>query len=174
MAANNGQQDFDALLGLIHGLPCWHVGTGGADGTTFSLALGDKIPRQHPLKNPSQAEEFRQNQGEASLLVWCAWRLDDPDEPVVSWDNDEDAVAAGLNRLVGATIQSATVSAPAWDLIVHFSNDLVLRIFCDHLSPDPSFDRNWDLHYREKILAVGPGPHWRIEHSSELTVPSDK
>lgn len=146
-------QRLDALLGLR----CWYVSCGGAAGPTFTLVLGKKVARPVPLTNLAHAENYRQNEGEANLLVWCSWRLDEPDQPVTSSDDTTQAIAQGLGRIVGATLTSLEASPPAWDLKLAFSNGLRLSVFCDHVPGDPSFDGNWELWQQDKAFFVGPG-----------------
>ena len=158
----------DELILPLKGIKCWYVSCGGAAGSTFQLAFGEKVARSVPLKNPAHDETYRRYQGEFSLLVWCSWRLDSLEAPVTSSDDNEKLVAAGLSQLVGATIESIDVVAPAWDLNVEFSNALVLHVFCDHVPGDPSFDGNWDLFIRDVTVAVGPGARVRIDDRSQV------
>lgn len=170
----NGRPDLLSLLHSIRGLPCWYVSTGGAAGSTFQLALGGKVLRQVPLRNAAHPEEYRKFEGEVSLLVWCAWRLDSVDAPLTSWDDAEAGVANGLGKLVGRVVESAEAAPPAWDLTVRFSGDLTLHLFCDHVPGDPSFDGNYDLRRDDVIVAVGPGPRLCIEQRSESVVRSSE
>ncbi len=152
------------LVNSMEGLCCWYVSSGGAAGSTFELALGDRVPRRIPIKNPAHSEEYRLHEGEANLLVWCVWRLDGPDNPLVSWDAADETIEKELGRLVGARIESVTLIPPAWDLTIGFSNGLNLRVFCDHLPGDPSFDGNWDLFLQGAELSVGPAPATAFAH----------
>jgi hypothetical protein len=154
---NNHSQGVSALVHSIEGLRCWYVSCGGCTLPTFKLALGAKVPRQRPLKNPAQSEEFRQFEGEASLLVWCSWRLDSADAPLTSSDDEPAGIETHLQRLVGICVESVRLAAPAWDLTVSFANGLVLHVFCDHVPGAPSFDGNWELWRKEVALIVGPG-----------------
>ena len=153
----------------LKGLKCWHVSSGGAAGSTIQLALGNKIERSIPLKNRAHSDEFRRFEGEASLLVWCAWRLDGPDRPLTSWDDAEESIDTGLAQLVGTQITSLEVLAPAWDLSIEFSNSLVLRVFCDHVPGEPSFHGNWDLRTRTACIAMGPGATFKIEDRTQVS-----
>lgn len=162
MSNANGAPELEALVRLLAALPCWYVSGPGPSGT-FQLALGAKVPRPIVLKNPAQSDEYRQFEGEANLLVWCAWRLDGVDMPVSSWDDDAKGIEAGLGRLVGAAIASVTLRAPAWDLEVAFTNGLNLRVFADHVPGDPSYDGNWEIWFRHQAVIVGPGTHWCLE-----------
>jgi len=167
----NGHQDLHTFVASLRGLRCWYISTGGAAGSTFKLALGSKVPRLHPLKNPAHSDEYRQFEGEANLLVWCAWRLDGPNGPLTSWDDGKASVVAQLGKLVGRAIDSVVVVAPAWDLTVGFSDGFILRVFCDHVPGDPSFDGNWDLSRQEVAVSVGPGSEYVFEMRNDPVSP---
>jgi hypothetical protein len=153
------------MVTSLVGLKCWYVNAGGSAGSSFSLTLGNKIRRGKPLRNPDVSEEYRLYDGEASLLVWCSWRLDGPDEAITSSDEDTEVLADKLQVLVGRTMTEATVSGRACDLDVVFG-DLALHVFCDHVPGNPSFDGNWQLHYGQRIVAPGPGYRVVWEDSS--------
>jgi hypothetical protein len=160
----------DVIQALL-GKRCWYASCGGAAGPTFELAFGRKIPRRFPVKNDKHSEEFRKFEGEANLLVWCTWRLDNPTSPIASSDDTHEHVRAGLEQLVNADITAIDVESPAWDLKIDFSNDLRLRVFCDHLPGDPSFDGNWELEQPDSVIAVGPGSTVALEsRASEVPV----
>jgi hypothetical protein len=159
----NIPEELGRLIPALNGLECWYVSCGGAAGTTFQLALGGKIRRSIPLTNPAHTEEYRQFEGEASLLVWCAWRLDGLDRPLTSWDDTDESVKAGLERLLGTRVDSIEVVPPAWDMEINFSNSLCLRVFCDHVPGEPSFDGNWDLSIQNVTAGIGPGAKYTIE-----------
>jgi hypothetical protein len=148
---------------LLRGLACWYVNSGGAAGPTFQLALGGKRPRSVPLTNCAHPEAFRNFEGEAGLYVWCAWRLDGPDRPVTSWDDSDASIEAGLVQLIGNKIEAVEISPPAWELTVRWSNSLCLRVFCDHVPGDPSFDGNWDVQTQSFSIEVGPGVQFRVD-----------
>jgi hypothetical protein len=169
----NGHPNVNALVSVLQGLPCWYVSCGGAALHTFQLALGNKVPRRRPLKNPKHSAEYRAFEGEANLLVWCAWRLDGPDGPLTSWDDSTENIETMLGKLVGATIETVAVTPGAWDLTVRFTGNLTLRVFCDHVPPDPSFDGNWELWLSAVALIVGPGARCTVKPRSAPAVPAD-
>jgi hypothetical protein len=158
----NGPPELGTLVGSLQGLRCWYVSCGGNVGSTFQLALGEKVP--------AHSEEYRAFEGEANLLVWCAWRLDGPGRPLASWDDGDAAVKDGLLKLVGTRVESVELTPPAWDLTVRFSGGLHLRIFCDHVPGDPSFDGNWELWLRHVAVLVGPGERCLIEPRKDTQV----
>ena len=152
------------LRSRLIGMPCWYVNAGGNYvGSTFSLALGGQVPRERPLANPRHPEEYRKYEGEANLIVWCAWRLDGPDAPETSSDDTESAIQSGLERLVGSRIVDVIVERPAWDLRILFSPFHRLQVFCDHVPGAPSFDGNWELHLKDQAFFFGPGSKMEVE-----------
>lgn len=161
-------EQLSRLILSLKGLECWYVSSGGGAGSTFQLVLGEKVRRAVPLKNPGHSEEFRQFEGEMSIFVWCAWRVDEPNAPLTSWDDTNESVEAGLARLVGTRIDAVEVIPPAWDLNIKFSNSLLLRVFCDHVPGEPSFDGNWDLRTQDVAIAIGPGVQYRIEDRTSV------
>lgn len=171
MNQNNGQ-DLSKLVRSLQGLRCWYVSGGGCTLPTFQIALGEKIARDVPLRNPAHPEEYRTHEGEANLLVWCSWRLDGPNRPVTSSDDLAEAITSGLKNLIGGQVESVDLSPPAWDLSVRFSNGFQLRVFCDHVPGDPSFDGNWELWLRETVIAAGPGDRLVVESRTEADAAS--
>ncbi len=167
--SHNGQE-LNALVGSLRGLRCWYVSCGGCTLPTFQLALGEKVPRDAPLRNDKHSEEFRNFEGEANLLVWCSWRLDGADRPVTSSDDTGEAIVRELNGLLNAHVESILLTPPAWDLTVRFSNGLDLRVFCDHVPGDPSFDGNWELWRRDVSVVAGPGERLDIESREQSEV----
>jgi hypothetical protein len=161
--------DVARAASALEGLPCWYVSTGGAVGSTFKLAFGRKLPRAVPVNNLAHSEEFRRFDGEVSILVWCAWRLDDRDRPITSWDDVEDSVGRGLRSLIGASVESCKICPPAWDAEIVFSNGLCLRIFSDHVPGDPSFSVNWDFKTQSARLGFGPGATYTVKSRDDST-----
>lgn len=158
-ATDTSAEVMHALLGKR----CWYASCGGGAGPTFQLALGEKIPRQDQIKNNAHSDEYRQFEGESNLLVWCTWRLDDPERPITSSDDSDARIREGLARLVGAVVREAHLDMPGWDLQLSFSNDVTLRVFCDHVLGEPSFDGNWELWQRERIISIGAGSACEVE-----------
>jgi hypothetical protein len=149
----------DALLGKR----CWYVSCGRAASSTFQLALGEKVPRSRPLRNPNHPPEYRDNEGEANLLVWCSWRLDNAAGPISSSDDEVKHVENVLRRLIGAEVTEVLLDLPGWDLRLDFANGLRLSVFCDHLPGDPSFDGNWELWLKDTVVVIEAGSVCRVE-----------
>jgi hypothetical protein len=149
----------DSLLGKC----CWDVGSGGAASSTFELALGAKVPAVQLPLGPKHSLTPRQFEGEANLLVWCSWRLDEPARPLSSSDDLVEHVQQALSRLVGTHITTVQIDLPGWDLHLDFANGLRLHVFCDHLPGDPSFDGNWELWLTDQIIAVEAGSRCEVQ-----------
>src|SRR5437763_250096 len=132
------------MVSALIGLPCWYVSCGGAAGSSFQLALGAKTPRDVPVRNPHHSEEYRRNEGEANLLVWCSWRLDGPDRPMTSSDDGSANQTRFLEQLAGETISAVELRDNCWDLTLTFGNGYRLAVFCDHVGK-ASFNGNWEL-----------------------------
>ncbi len=94
------------MLQQLVGKPVWFANAGGGAGSSFSLSLGRKLPRSKPLQNESVSDEFRTLEGEATLYVWCSWRLEGKDS-VASSDGDPEAVLAATQSLVGRSVDAA-------------------------------------------------------------------
>ena len=145
-----------ALLTTLVGQKVWFMNSGGAAGSSFSLSLGERIPRAKPLQNPSVAEDFRRNGGEFTLYVWCTWRFQSGDV-IASSDQDAEEARPMLETLLGKTVTSAEVTGRCFDFHLTLG-DAQLDIFCDHVPPEPSYESNWELVVRETAaLVVGPG-----------------
>jgi len=146
------------LRSQLVGLECWYASFGGKHvGSTFSLAFGDRIPRAVPLSNSAHSEEFRNYEGSANLVVWCSWRLDSQESPESSSDDTDEGIKRALNGIVGAKVVDVVVERPGWDLRLLLFPYQVLRVFCDHVPGDPSFDGNWELHTVKEAYYFGPG-----------------
>ena len=159
----NLPQHIAFLLSKIEGTRCWYASSGGCVGSSFQLALGDKIPRPGMLANNTQTDEYRRYEGEIGILVWCAWRLDRLNGSATSWDSDEPTIENGLKPLVGSRIEKIDVDVNSWDAIIKLFDGLTLNIFCDHISTESSFDGNWELWVRDTLCAFGPGSANKIE-----------
>lgn len=150
----------------IVNLKCWYVNAGRGVGSSFSISLGNKIPRKMPLRNSFHTEEYRKYEGEVNLLIWCTWRLEHMGNPILSSDDDDEKIEKILGVLVGKEVITVDVFPPVWDLRILFSDDYRLNVFCDHLPGNPSFNGNWDLKIKNKILFAGPGKEWGVEFES--------
>ena len=146
--------DVSSLLQRSVGTRCWHVSVGGASLPTFSLALGGKIPRESELPNKAQPRAFRRYYPEVQFYVWCTWRLEDRSGVIATSRFPPARVVGSLNRCLGRRIIEAYVVPPAWDLVLIFERQLVLRMFCDRAPARAAED--WDARVGDRSIWVGP------------------
>jgi hypothetical protein len=150
------RDEFDAKLSLLTGQECWSVIAGSGTGSTIHLAFGRRIPRRVPVNNSILSEAERIYEGEFDLFVECAWRLE-RSNVVLCGSTDDDRndgpMVIGLQQVVGGVVASVEVSKPIPDLILRFTGDLCLRVFCDQTNPDTNYD-NYSFRMGDTILAV--------------------
>jgi hypothetical protein len=154
-AVRVSSQPSSALVQHLIGLPIWFVNCGGAAGSSFSLALGGKVRRSSPLRNPSVSQEFREHTGEANLYVWCSWRLVVGDS-LASSDQEPAQFQTVLSALLGGVVLSASLPEPFHDLEL-VTDKGRLQLFCDHVPPAMSYPFNWELTVPGATLSAGPG-----------------
>lgn len=150
-------EELDRIIRMAIGQSCWYVSVGGSTLPSFSLSMGRKLKRERPLRNKAHSEDYRKYRGESSLLVWCSWRLDTKHSAIVSSDDDEKAITRGLNSLQGKKLLDIGIQEPVWDATFVFSDDVTLKVFCDHTNQNPSFEGNWEWASTEKKIYIGPG-----------------
>ena len=157
------------LTASLLGERVWWVAPGA--GASFSLALGGGFRRTRPVKSANK--RFSAYHPEMSLIVWCVWRLDTPRAPLASSDGDDRRSVSAVGRaLIGKRIRAVDIESPCWDLQLTFTGGLSLRIFCDHLPGDPSFDGNWQLRVGPRIAAAGPGTRMRWSAADHIQGPA--
>lgn len=151
---------FDGALGLV----CWHVSVGSPTLPEFTLALGEKIKRETPLRNKMQPKVFRDHEGEASMMVRCPWRLEQEKDVATSSEDTERHITAGLRRIVGCKLVGWSVESPAWDLSLNFSNGLHLKAFCTRTEHESDLLKNWHARLRKIATYAGPGVRLQISN----------
>ena len=150
------------LLRSVIGEKCWHVSTGNATLPSFSMALGEKIPRERPLRY-RDGTSFAEYTGRVSFYVWCTWRFQKGNRVLVSSDDDNEEIVKALQRLVGDKIAGIEIAPPAWDVVVNFTSGKRLCVFCDHTQVSPSYQGNWNATVGAKRIDVGPGTKITIQ-----------
>ena len=136
----------------LAGKKCWYAYSTCV--STVGLALGRRVPRVKPLRSKSHTEEYRRFEGELHLIIWCSWRLDKGNAPLISSDGDEQLCHDRLGVLIGRTAQAVQVS-PSWNLQIGFSGGFVLIAFPDHVGESANFDGNWELWRQDQAYLVG-------------------
>ncbi len=161
--------EFVGRLMSLKGKECWSFYAGPSTGSHVDFDFGKKLPRVVPLLgNPNLTEDQKFYEGEVSLFIQCAWRLDSHDEVVCgSTDSSEKEgpMLVGLESIIGRMVEDVEIVGPAFDLTVTLRDDLSLKVFCDQTNLEDD-EHNYSLHTRDKIYIVGPRHRIRFEMPS--------
>jgi hypothetical protein len=137
--------DLATAVDRLRGLACWGTVAGGSAGSAVALDFGGRRPRAKPLRRPHLTPEQQELEGEVSMLVHCAWRLE-TSAAIVCGSGDDNGpdgpMLRGLTNVVGATVQHVESLCDGRDLVLTFDRDLTLRVFCDNTVPD-----QWSWNY---------------------------
>ena len=94
--------------------------------------------------------------GKHRLIVWCAWRLSDQGEIVVSSESEGVVQSKIEGLLVGSVVRKVHVRGEFHELRVGFTNDRVLEAFADSEKYE-----NWNLVTGSgEMIIAGPGRLW--------------
>jgi hypothetical protein len=148
---------FISILRELEGQPCLYYLTSPSGGPALDLHFGAKVPRRQPLDLPGMTAVQRHYEGERSLYVTCAWRLENRDGVLAGcWDDagPHGQMRHGLDPLVGQRVRRAIAQPPAWDLALEFENGTLLRVFCDQTSDEEGAD-NYALFTPDTVFLVG-------------------
>jgi hypothetical protein len=160
-------EEFESKLNLLIGKPVWAARY--CSGTTILIDLGDKVLRRKTYGIPALSEGERRYQGELTLMISCAWRVELEGAGIVSGSGDleDEVMVSGLTKLVGQTV--AEVSANSFlDLLVVFTGGLRLRLFCDMRADDLDYDYYYVLFVRaEGAYSVANGAITTLERDAE-------
>jgi len=122
---------------------CWGIIAGEGTGSFVNLEIGEKIRRNKELENPALETDVRQFEGQYSLSLECAWRLDST-EAVICGSSDDNSkggkMLSGLKLLTGLRISRVNLSKPGLDLEIEFSKGLTLKVFCDQTNENDQND----------------------------------
>jgi hypothetical protein len=146
----------DHLFSALRGKVCWSITGGGAAGSHIKLEFGERIPRRIPVRNPVLTAEERKFEGEYSLFIECAWRVEIGDSVFASSAGFEAlearALMTTLTCLIGSVVTGTLISAPVPDAVLVFSESITLRIFCDQIEEGSD---NYSLRVGDTIVIVG-------------------
>jgi len=128
---------FRKALSDIVGAECWAVVAGAGTGSVILLHIGEKLPRDRIIPNPHLSEDARRFDAEFNLYVRAVWRLDSRKGVICgAWDDNRAGgpMLKGLSRLSGNIVEGFDLEEVGMDLVLKFSNNLKLKIFCDQLN----------------------------------------
>jgi hypothetical protein len=157
--------EFEAALQKLVGLECWSIVGGKPHSTLATFDFGQKIERRVPLNYPQLSSEQRSFYGEISLVTcFCPWRVETPDTVIGSWTDRSDNGAPlmhPLENLIGLTVERVELARPALDLILTFTTNLTLRLFCDQTNEQDGGDN---------YIYFAPDRSYSVELHSKLHV----
>lgn len=162
--------EFTRLVRRLIGRRCWAAIAGESTDSSVLLEFESKLPRMVPIVNPHLSEDERYHEGEISLYIDCAWRLDS-ETNVLCGSTDSPAkggaMLAGLSRLVDREIESAQIEPPAFDLTLKFGGGPTLKVFCEETNLENDYDNYWLKVKPEGFFIVGPRGQLRRELPDE-------
>ncbi|MDY7093081.1 MAG: hypothetical protein SX243_08935 [Acidobacteriota bacterium] len=159
------RRKLEAIIDKLKGLTCWSYVAGSGTGSVVALDFGRKIRRARPLRNPSLTEDQRTFEGEISILVECAWRVDSRTQVLGGSANDNRqgmAMLKSLGKLIGCRVADAKALAPGYDLLIDFEEGLRFEAFAVETNLEDDVD-NYSIHTEKSILTVGAGSLLREE-----------
>lgn len=168
---NGWMTKFTADLQGLVGKQCWGIVCGSRTGGDLSFEIGARRKRSQAVQSREVSDETSEYQGEASVFVQCAWRIES-DGKVLGGSADSEEMDGRLTRaammLRGASISEVFLSQPFADLRLTLSSGLALRIFCDS-----SFTEDIDQYsvtFSQVDYVVGGLKGLRLEHVGAAAV----
>jgi hypothetical protein len=156
--------EIDQFFAGILGKKCWAVIAGPGTGSVVDLYFGEKIRRVRPLTNSALSAEERLFEGEQSLVVYSAWRIES-DSEIISTSQNVGASGIDLRQilsLIGEVVVRVEFVSSFYDLQVAFSNGLKLRVFCD-LSTGNEEESNYVMFNKSSSIAITPAGRMVVE-----------
>ena len=126
-------------------------------GGSLSLQFGEKLPMPRPLRNKHLTEEERTHEGELTVFLSCAWRLDGVGDILAVWSDPtptDSPLPLGTECIKGTRVVSARVAGPAYDLELQFEGDRWLKAFCDQPISE-EVRPNYTASIRKSTVVVG-------------------
>ena len=140
------------LQGVI-GKKAWGVERGV--GSFVEVEFGQPIP-------PKYAGE--KSHGEWRFWIYGGeWRLEKEDHVVVASEDELEKIETEIRCIEGCILQSFEIMTPAFDAVLTFEQEIVLRIFCNYSeeTQDKGMD-SWMLFTPDegRVITVHPGGTW--------------
>jgi hypothetical protein len=131
--------DLTAALGQLIGKECWSVIGGRGTGSVIVMSLGERVPREREISNPSLTEDERRFDALFSSMIWCSWRVERAGRVVGTWvalTETGELEPTEVLALRGRRLSGFELDDPIPDLRLDFG-DVRLSLFADYLSDDP-------------------------------------
>ncbi|MBO2011018.1 hypothetical protein [Hymenobacter negativus] len=127
-------EEFAQVIAQLPGHSAWRSEAGPSTGSIFTFQFG----------LPSDDDD---QEGEFSLMVYCAWRIVEAGRIVCSWHEDSKTVLAPALQqlLLSGEVTDASLS-PFGDFTIQFANDRSLQIWND--APFEEGSECWSVGYQ--------------------------
>ncbi len=129
-------------------------------GSFITFDFGQDIPKEIETRRGKETIYF----GEWYLWVYmCAWRIDLSEMPFLASHDDRNILQKKISVLNNKKILKITVVNDAFDLLIQFEDQYVLKLF----STDTTEEEQW-LFYTPngKVFTAGPGSKWSYDSSN--------
>ncbi|NVD73742.1 hypothetical protein HUX88_24865 [Duganella sp. BJB1802] len=139
------------------GEECWGVVGGEGTGSVILLSIGERFLRRRPLTNPHLSELCRFYDAAYSLRIMCPWRIDSPSKVVAGshmCNANDGPMVEGLKEICGQKILTVLCLAPAYDITIHFENQMTLMVHCSDI--DCNYDEFYSFGTPSGYYVVGP------------------
>ena len=127
-------EEFARVIAQLPGHCAWRSEAGAGTGSIFTLQFGP----------PSEDDD---QEGEFSLMVYCAWRIVQAGRIICSWHEDSKTVLAPALRELWHSGEVIKASLSAFgDLTIQFTNSRSLQIWND--APFEEGSECWSIGYQ--------------------------
>jgi hypothetical protein len=127
------------------GKPLWATLVGGCTGSILGLRFGKKLKKARPTPNPHLSRIVRYYNGEFSMMIFCAWRVE-RDSKIICGTGDcnerGELTVEGIRILHGKRVRSVHVGKIP-DLCIDFDAGYKLRLFCDTKTSNKKSYHKW-------------------------------
>lgn len=164
------QQDFEAIVQGLRGLPVWSAVVGPLGQYALSLELGEQKRRPVRLANPRLSFVKRTFEGTHALLVECPWRIEAERGVVASaFDafSPDEAIVGEHAAFEGAQVREVHLDLRTGDLTLDLSTDLTLRCVVLETQRKSPERINWSMSTPDVVLTAGPSGRLSVRSRAE-------
>jgi len=126
------------------------VNAGSGGGSIINIEFGESLNI-----SPKSFGSYKIFEGDFSIMIYCAWRLESNESVLTSWNEDNSdngPIVTNLKNLINNRVISYEIS-DLFDLKIFFEEQKALTIFCD-LSTEQEFECNWFLRNNNNIYSI--------------------
>ena len=150
---NDLRNKFLTSLKRLEGQKCWGYVGGIPTGSIINVQFGKKY--NDGIRRKKDGEIMYKSQ--YSLFIHSPWRIEKDGRIICNWgdDNQEGGpMLAGLDNLVDQVCESVEIYEPGFDLTLHFSNNIVFKVFTIEEDDTPDVN-NYTYFFDNRSISVG-------------------